>query len=176
MLLSLFLAAIGLAPPASAGGQGDAGQAKHFRVVPVRENVYAAIAAPGDRDSVGNAGFIVGKEGVVVVDAFATRAGAEELLAEIRRRTSAPVRWVVNTHYHFDHVGGDAVFARAGASVVAHENERAWVRTENLKWRKEITAEDREMLAHLVLPDVTHRDGLTIWLGDRRIDVLSRPG
>jgi glyoxylase-like metal-dependent hydrolase (beta-lactamase superfamily II) len=120
---------------------------KHFTLAPAGDGVWAAIAKDGDRDSVGNAGFVV-----------------------------HPVRWVVNTHYHFDHVGGDAVFTRAGAAVIAHENERAWVRTENLKWRKEITAEDREMLAHLVLPDVTHRDGLTIWLGERRIDVLSRPG
>lgn len=154
----------------------DPGGPKHFALVPVGDGVYAAIAKDGDPASVGNAGFVVGSDAVLVVDTFATPAAAEELSAEIRKRTPLPVRWVVNTHYHLDHVGGNAVFTRGGASVVAQENERAWVRTENLNWRKEITAEDRETLAHLVLPDVTYRDGLTIWLGDRRVEVLSLPG
>jgi glyoxylase-like metal-dependent hydrolase (beta-lactamase superfamily II) len=150
--------------------------ARHFTLVPAGEGVWAAIAKDADRDSVGNAGFVVGSDAVLVVDTFMTPAGAEELAAEIRKITPLPVRWVVNTHYHLDHVGGNAVFARAGASVIAHENVRAWVRTENLKWRREITAEDREMLARLVLPDLTYRDGLTIWLGDRKVEVLFRAG
>jgi len=150
--------------------------ATHFTLVRAGDGVWAAIARPGDPDAVGNAGFVVGSDAVLVVDAFATPAGAEELAAQIRQITPLPIRWLVNTHYHFDHVGGDAVFSKAGAAVVAHENVRAWVRTENLKWRKEITAEDREKLARLVLPDVTFRDGVTIWLGDRRVDVFFRPG
>ncbi len=148
----------------------------HFSVVPVAEGVFAAIAKDGDRASVGNAGFIVGSESVLVVDTFAAPEAAEELLAEIRRRTKLPVRWAVNTHYHLDHVGGNAVFARAGAVLVAHENVKAWMRTENLKWRKEITPQDRAMLAGLVLPEVTHREGLTVWLGDRKAEIWTRPG
>jgi len=164
------------AASAFVAAQENPGAPKHFALVPAGDGVYAAIAKDGDSASVGNAGFVIGSETVLVVDAFATPAAAEELALEIRKLTPLPVRWVVNTHYHFDHVGGDAVFARGGASVVAQENVRAWVRTENLKWRKEITAEDRETLSRLVLPDVTHRDGMTIWLGDRRVDVLSLPG
>jgi cyclase len=158
-----------------AAGENPGGP-QHFTVMPAGDGVYAAIAKDGDPAALGNAGFVVGSDSVLVVDTFATPAAAEELAAEIRRLTARPVRWVVNTHYHIDHVGGDAVFTRGGASVVAHENVRAWVRTENLKWRKEITAEDRETLSRLVLPDVVHRDGLTIWLGDRKVQILSRPG
>jgi cyclase len=160
----------------AAAQDAAAGAPKHFTLVTVGEGVYAAIAKDGDPAAGGNAGFVIGSDAVLVVDTFATPAAAEELAGEIRRLTPRPVRWVVNTHYHIDHVGGDIVFTRAGAAVVAHANVRAWVRTENLKWRKEITPEDREMLSRLVLPDVVHRDGLAIWLGDRRIDVLSRPG
>ncbi|HEY6930229.1 MAG TPA: MBL fold metallo-hydrolase, partial [Thermoanaerobaculia bacterium] len=133
-------------------------------------------AAPDDRESVGNAGFIVGKDAVVVVDAFATGAAAEELLREIRRRTSAPVRWVINTHYHLDHVGGDAVFAKAGALIAGHENLRAWIRTENLKWRAEIKPEEKAMLAGLMLPELTYRDGITLWPGGFPVSVRSLPG
>src|ERR1700686_3581012 len=165
-----------LSGAAWAAGQEPATGPAHFSIVPVSEGVFAAIARDGDRASVGNAGFIVGSEGVLVVDTFAAPEAAEELLAEIRRRTKLPVRWAVNTHYHLDHVGGNAVFSRAGAVLIAHENVRAWMRTENLKWRKEDTPEDRAMRARLVLPDVTHREGLTIWLGDRKAEVLARPG
>ncbi len=176
MLRFAVVLALASALARSGAAEDAAPSPKHFTLVPVGDGVWAAIAKEGDRDSVGNAGFVVGLDSVLVVDAFATPAAAEELAAEIRRVTPRPIRWVVNTHYHIDHVGGDAVFTRAGAAVVTHENVRAWVRTENLKWRKEITAEDREMLARLVLPDVTHRDGLTIWLGDRKVEILSRPG
>jgi len=113
---------------------------------------------------------------VLVVDAFATSAAAEELLGVIHRATPAPVRWVVNTHYHLDHVGGDAVFAGAGAVILGHENLRAWIRTENLKWRAEVKPEEKAMLARLVLPDLTYRDGVTVWPGDLKVAVLSRPG
>jgi cyclase len=149
---------------------------KHFALVQTGEGAYAAIAKDGDPAAQGNAGFVIGSDAVLVVDTFATPAAAEELASEIRKLTSLPVKWVVNTHYHLDHVGGNSVFTIAGARVVAHENVRAWIRTENLKWRKEITEEDRETLSRLVLPDLVYRDALTIWLGDRRVDVLSRPG
>jgi cyclase len=148
----------------------------HFRLVSVGEKAFAAIAKEGDRSAVGNAGFVAGSTGVLVVDAFATEEAARELLAEIRKTTAAPVRWVVNTHYHYDHLGGDAVFRREGAVVLSHENVRRWTRTENLKWRKEISAADRAMLAALVLPDVTFTDGVTLQLGDRTAQVLVRPG
>jgi cyclase len=148
----------------------------HFTLSTVGPGVYAAVARPGDRSSVGNAGFVVGTDAVLVVDSFATVEAARELLAEIRRITRAPLKWVVNTHYHFDHVGGDRVFTEAGAVVLAHENVRGWVRTENFKWRKEITPEDRAVLASLALPDVTYRDGLSLWLGDRAAEIVVKPG
>ena len=154
----------------------SAAEPVHFKLIQVGEGAYAAIAKAGDRASVGNAGFVVGTDGVLVVDAFMTPEGAEELLASIRALTKAPIRWVVNTHYHLDHVGGDAVFARQGAVLLAHENVRAWVRTENLKWRKEIKPEERAMLALLPLPDVTYRGGMTLWPGAREAVIRTPTG
>ncbi|MEO8189892.1 MAG: MBL fold metallo-hydrolase [Acidobacteriota bacterium] len=166
MLCGFAAAASAQAPPPAA----------HFRILEPRPGCFAAIATAGDRLSVGNAGFVIGSEAILVVDTFATEEAARELLAEIRRRSPLPIRWVVNTHYHLDHVGGDAVFRREGALVIAHENVRRWIRTENLKWRKEITAKDRAVLDALVLPDVTPSGGMTVWLGGRSARVLFRPG
>ncbi len=169
-------AATGLLAGASLGLGPDAPAPSHFTLVPVGAGAYAAIAKAGDRLAVGNAGFIVGSDGVVVVDAFATREAAEELLGEIHRITHAPVRWVVNTHYHLDHTGGDAVFAKQGAVILAHENVRSWVRTENLKFREKAPPEEKAAIASLAQPDITYRDGLSIWPGERRVDVVVKPG
>ena len=148
----------------------------HFTLVPLRDGAYAAIAKPGDRAAVGNAGFVTGGDGVLVVDTFAAPEAAEELLAEIRRVSREPVRWVVNTHYHLDHVGGNRVFTKERAVLLAQENVRSWMRTENLKWRKEIKPEEKAILAALALPDVTYRDGLRVWTGEKKIEISMKPG
>lgn len=71
-----------------------------------------------------NAGFIVTSEGVVVIDALASPREGEALLRTIRGVTSQPVRWLVLTHHHPDHVFGAIVFRRGGAKVIAHPDTR----------------------------------------------------
>src|SRR6476646_6145414 len=83
-----------------------------FTVKKIGEGVYAAIGADGGKAG-SNAGFVVGSNGVLVVDTFQDAAPARDLLAEIRKITNLPIRFVVNTHYHLDHTGGNAVFAQA---------------------------------------------------------------
>jgi glyoxylase-like metal-dependent hydrolase (beta-lactamase superfamily II) len=144
-----------------------------FSVTEVGPGVFAAVADPSDESSLGNAGFIVGTEAVLVVDAFATPAAAERLLSEIRSKTTLPIRFAVITHFHRDHMGGNAVFARAGAAVLAHENVRVWAHRE---WDERLTDEQRARYASLRLPDVTYRDRLSVWLGGRMVEVFHRPG
>src|SRR5689334_25316205 len=107
-----------------------AAQTANFTLKEVGKGVYAAIAVP-DGKAGSNAGFVIGSNGVLVVDTFVDPVAAQELLSEIRKLTNLPVRYVFNTHYHLDHTGGNRVFAEAGATIVAHKNVRAWVRTEN---------------------------------------------
>ncbi|HEY2168977.1 MAG TPA: MBL fold metallo-hydrolase [Candidatus Angelobacter sp.] len=82
-----------------------------FTVKKVGEGIYAAIGADGGKAG-SNAGFIIGSNGVVVVDTFEDVAPARDLLAEIRKITNLPIRFVVNTHYHLDHTGGNAVLPK----------------------------------------------------------------
>jgi glyoxylase-like metal-dependent hydrolase (beta-lactamase superfamily II) len=72
-----------------------------------------------------NVGVVAGSDGVLVIDTRATVPQAEELLTELRQLTDGPVRWVVNTHAHFDHTFGNSVFKAAGATVIAHEQAAA---------------------------------------------------
>jgi len=142
-----------------------------FTVKKIGEGVYAAINP--DRGKAGsNAGFIVGTTGVAVVDTFIAAEPAKELLAEIRKVTSLPIRFVINTHYHLDHTGGNAVFAEAGATIVAQRNVRGWLRTENMKFFGATPKpEDKARVEALALPDVVYSDAIDLYLGSRLLEV-----
>jgi glyoxylase-like metal-dependent hydrolase (beta-lactamase superfamily II) len=66
-----------------------------------------------------NAGFIVGNDYVVVVDSLATVGLTQRFRDEIRRITDKPIRYLINTHYHGDHIWGNHVFA--GATIISHD-------------------------------------------------------
>ena len=87
----------------------------------------AALGSPANRNFISNAGFVVTDDGVLVVDALGSPALAVELLAEIRRVTPQPVRFVVVTHYHADHIYGLQAFKAAGAVIVAHSAGRDYL-------------------------------------------------
>jgi glyoxylase-like metal-dependent hydrolase (beta-lactamase superfamily II) len=142
-----------------------------FTVKKLAEGVYAAVSP--DRSKAGsNAGFVVGSNGVLVVDTFEGAEPAKELLAEIRKVTNLPIRFVVNTHYHLDHTGGNAVFEEAGAAIVAQRNLRGWLRTENLKFfGANPKPEEKTMVESLALPDMLYTEAVDIYLGSRLVQV-----
>lgn len=147
-----------------------------FTLKPLGNGIYAAIDdARGDAGA--NAGFVIGDDGVLVVDTFENEAAAKALLEEIRKLTKLPIKYVVNTHYHLDHVSGNGVFKDAGAVILANENVREWMRTENLKFfGKNITAKQRARVQGLTLPDVTYAEGVNLYLGGRQVNVVFFPG
>src|SRR5215470_2052430 len=152
-----------------------------FTLKNVGHNVWAVIEPGG----LSNAGFVVGDDGVVVIDSFVTvdAAGAfslqapQQVLAEIRKVTSLPVKFVVNTHYHLDHVSGNSVFVDTGAKVVAQRNVRGWMHTETLRlFGDQIKPEQKAFVEALPAPLVTYDEGITIHLGSREVQVRSFPG
>src|SRR5579862_2279210 len=147
-----------------------------FRLKKIGDRVWAAIVNDAGLAG-GNAGLVIGDDGVLVVDTFQDPRPAKALLAEIRKMTPLPIRFVVNTHYHLDHVNGNDVFAAAGATIVAHRNVRAWMRTENIKMLDPpVTAEKKARVASLTLPTVVHDSHVDLFLGNRRINVRYYPG
>src|SRR3954451_2987321 len=142
-----------------------------FVLKQVGPGVYAAIDGP-EHKSGSNAGFVIGDDGVLVVDAFFNLDSARTLVAEIHRLTPKPIRYVVNTHYHADHTGGDQALRDAGAIIIAHRNVRGWVRADNINlFGDRITPELRARIEALPLPDLVTDKDLTIWLGSRKIVV-----
>lgn len=140
-----------------------------FTIKPLGNNVFAAIAKP--KSSAGsNAGFVIGEDGVAVIDTFQDAAAARQLLAEIQKLTKLPIKFVVNTHYHLDHVTGNAVFAQAGAVVIAHKNVRGWIHTENLKFfGAGIKPEQKAWIDGLFAPNLVYDSSVELFLGARRV-------
>jgi glyoxylase-like metal-dependent hydrolase (beta-lactamase superfamily II) len=147
-----------------------------FELKALGHGVYAAIDGPKG-EAGANAGFVIGDDGVLVVDTFENPKAAEQMLTEIRRLTSVPIRYVVNTHYHLDHVAGNSVFAREGAVIIAHRNVRSWINTENLKFfGKDIKAKQKALVEGLVRPGLVYDTELDVFLGSRRVSIRTFPG
>lgn len=137
LVLLLGLLALLAARPAAAA----------LRAERVADNVWlaqgaAALGSPANRNFISNAAFVVTPEGVLVVDALGSPALAEELLAEIARVTSAPVRYVVVTHYHADHIYGLQAFRAKGATIVAHAAGREYLASDAAARRLEASRQE----------------------------------
>jgi glyoxylase-like metal-dependent hydrolase (beta-lactamase superfamily II) len=103
-----------------------------LRPAPVTERVFCVEGAPGVASAANqgfnsNAGFVVTPDGVVVVDALGTEPLGRGLVAAIRALTRQPIRRVVVTHYHADHVYGLGPLKDAGAEIWAHHLGRAYL-------------------------------------------------
>ncbi len=90
-------------------------------------DLYAYIS---DNDSSANSTFLVSDRGILVVDTGLNAQEGRKLLAEIRKISPAPVRWIVNTHYHPDHRGGNSVVGPDAVIISTDETRAAVLRTQ----------------------------------------------
>ena len=120
-------------------GVALAGQASNFDVQQLADGVYAVIRRePAGFMVDANNVFIIGDTDVVVVDANGAPGITREVLAALRRITPKPVRYVVNTHYHDDHIRGNAVYRDAfpGVDFIAHSFAKSYLPAEGASNRK----------------------------------------
>jgi glyoxylase-like metal-dependent hydrolase (beta-lactamase superfamily II) len=125
-----------------------------------------------------NVGVVAGSDGLLLVDTRGTLRQGETLRDDVRRlRADAAVRWVVNTHAHFDHTFGNGAFAEA--TIHAHENAAAGLDAATQRVHELCRADDpddplnRDVLAteprH---PDTTFASVRTLDLGDRYVELV----
>ena len=107
--------------------RGAAAQSQKLEVLKIADGVYGAIFSEPRMDPVeSNSVIIINRDSVLVVDANRTPATARAVIAEIRKLTDKPVRYVVNSHWHDDHIFGNQSYREAFPQVefVAHRNTR----------------------------------------------------
>ena len=93
-----------------------------YRFVEIQPGIYCALGT-GTLNVGSNSAVIVNDEDVVIVDSHITPASAQAMLDELKRITTKPVRFLVNTHFHFDHANGNQVFAPQ-VEIIGHEFTR----------------------------------------------------
>ena len=135
----------------------------------------SALGSSANRNFISNAAFVVTNDGVVVIDALGSPPLAQELLAEIRRVTDKPVRQVIVTHYHADHVYGLQTFQAAGAEIIAHARSAEYLQSDTARLRLQASREDLfpwvDETTRLVPPDRRLTGPVTLTLGGLRFEI-----
>jgi cyclase len=111
----------------------DGGDAR-FEVSKVTDGVWAAVAAPAYKVNC-NTAIIEDDDGVMVVDTHSKPSAAKVIVAQLRELTAKPVRYVVNTHFHWDHWHGNEVYPQAypHAEIVTNQMTREAMLNKGLK-------------------------------------------
>ena len=108
----------------------------------------------------GNIGAVAGKEGVYIIDdQFAPLY--DKITAALKKLSDQPVKFVINTHWHGDHTGGNEKFGKSGSVIVAHENVRKRMSKKNFT---KIFNRETPAAAKAALPVVTFPDKMSIHL------------
>ncbi len=143
------------------------------------ENVYSYV---GEKDAspshsfAANAGIVIGRDGVLVVDTLISAKEGERFLADIRKITKKPIKYVVNTHTHLDHAFGNCVFAELGATVISHSADKTLLAKSGAEILTHAEAyglkpEDLAGTA-IVLPAMTFSERMSIDLGGVEIELI----
>ncbi len=151
-----------LATPLAAQQNFDAVQVTAQQLAP---RVYALFGSGG------NMGLLVGDDGAVLIDdQYAPLS--DKIKAAIAKLTDKPVRFILNTHLHGDHTGGNEAFGKSGAVIVAHDNVRKRLSTAQFSQRFNRTTPPSPYAA---LPVVTFAEDLTLHLDGDSIRVVHVP-
>lgn len=139
ILIATFLVLVHFAPSCFAKDFGKVTSQK------VAEGIYLFTTTPyGDVGLSGNSVAIVSDDGVLVFDSNGTPETAATVLAEIRKLTDKPVRYLVNSHWHWDHWGGNQTYLAAFPllQIITHEKTRELMLNVEPRWNEKGLKED----------------------------------
>jgi cyclase len=118
----------------------------------------------------GNVGVSVGNDGVFIIDDELSMM-SPKLQAELAKLSKSPVRFVINTHWHGDHAGGNAAFGSSGAVILAHDNVRQRLSAAELEQAKDKLVGK----PGAGLPVVTFSEDVTLHLNGDTVHVFHVP-
>ncbi len=167
------LAAVAAAPLVTGPGRAEAATVAE-EIAPgvfVHQGRHALVTRENAGD-IANCGFIIGRDGVAVIDTSGSARVGARLRERIRAVTDRPIRYVVNTHMHPDHVLGNAAFKPDTPLFVAHHKLARGLaaRAERfLAMTREAIGEEAFAGTEIVLPDRGVEERTTLDIGERRI-------
>ncbi len=113
-----------------------------------------------------NSSFVVGDRSVAVIDTQVNTPSAIELLKNIRSVTSKPIEYVINTHYHWDHTNGNAIFKKEGATVVGSKLTKEFMVTRAVRQKEFLAGRGFELGEDPFLPEATFEKEMALDLGN----------
>ncbi|MBI5026812.1 MAG: MBL fold metallo-hydrolase [Nitrospirae bacterium] len=145
----------------------------------IADNVYSYVDTKNSlpKNSFGaNAGIIIGKDGIVVIDTLVSSKEAKRFIKDIRTISKKPIKYVVNTHYHLDHTFGNADFKRLGAVIISHTNDSKNLKAHGetaLRNAKNYGLSEEDMKGtKIAYPVLAFNDRMEIDLGDQKIELI----
>ncbi|MCB0464178.1 MAG: MBL fold metallo-hydrolase [Aequorivita sp.] len=137
--------------------QTDTGQKVNTVLIKVSDNIYML------KGNGGNIGLSFGGDGIFMIDDQYTD-GIEQIQEDIKKKSDKPVRFLVNTHFHGDHTGGNAAMAQTGTVIFSQENVRNRL--------EEILRREKKKIPMESLPIVTFSEDLTFHFNGEKIYVF----
>ena len=145
----------------------------------VADGVYSYV---GEKDAspthsfAANAGIVIGRDGILVVDTLISAKEAQRFMADIRKVSDKPIKYVVNTHAHLDHAFGNGVFAKAGAVVISHLADRKMMERTGAATLQNVGnfgLKPEDMAGtEIVLPALAFNDRMQIDLGGEMVELI----
>lgn len=181
-LFAPVLLAASIGPGAAVAAQSPPRAPDEFNLTEPQPGVYVhrgknlPLDAPG-HDDIANVGFIVGSSCVAVIDTGGSVRIGRELRAQILRRTSRPICYVIDTHVHVDHVLGNFAFKEDKPHFVGHAALVDAMTRNRAYFMKEYGAdlEGTPRADQIVGPDLTVERGLSLDLGNRPLRLTAWP-
>ncbi len=127
-----------------------------------------------------NVSVVAGDDGLLVLDTQASAELARGVVADLRRVSSLPVLWAVNSHEHWDHTFGNGVLQAEGAELICHESAAESLPEHAAQVRAAAAQEDDPRYAavaatEVVVPERTFSSAIALDLGDRHVELV-HPG
>ncbi len=140
--------------------QTDTGKTTFVKMLKIENNIYML---QGDG---GNIGLSIGPDGLFMVDNHFTD-DVEQMQMEIKKISDKPVRFVLNTHFHHDHTGGNSLLAREGAIIISQDEVRPRL--------EKVMKQGSRKMSEAILPVITFNDDLTLYFNNEKIYIFHVP-
>ena len=142
----------------TAFSQSNSLKSNNSKFLNVEGNIYM-IEGQG-----GNIGMILGNDGILLID-DQFEEGVPSLLKDIKNLSKKPIKYLINTHHHDDHIGGNALIAKEGTIIFSHDNVRNRI-------EEKIKSSNDKKIDTDILPIITVSDNMTFHFNGEKILVF----